>query len=331
MKPANEQLQPLVEKPEQFDLFAALRLLESTYATKPRLGESISTTEEAVSLRQKPSLSFSPADLVEFNYEEVSEKDVLYNLAFGLFGPHGALPIHLTEHAYIREHNHSDPTFARFLDVFHHRFISLFYRAWANSQPAIEMDRPDENRFDLYSGAFCGMAEVNDETQSILSRDALLFYSGLLGMQHRPAEALLGILRDYFDLPFVMEQCTGEWISIDDNNLFSLGEDESSTGCQLGMNSYLGDTTYSIQNSFTLVCGPVAQEEYQNFLPGSTNYLALCEWVRLFTRGEFDWQLQFVLDDEETPDFSLGHQGALGWSTWLGDETENNTNNTVTF
>ena len=60
---------------------------------------------------------------------------------FGLFGPDGPLPLHLTEYARDRMRNWRDATFQRFADVFHHRALSLFWRAYADSRPTISFDR----------------------------------------------------------------------------------------------------------------------------------------------------------------------------------------------
>ena len=53
-----------------------------------------------------------------------------------------------------------DPTLSRFLDVFNHRFLALFYRAWAQAQPYVNHDRPETDRFTTYVGAFFGMAHA---------------------------------------------------------------------------------------------------------------------------------------------------------------------------
>ena len=44
------------------------------------------------------------------------------------------------------------PDARRFLDLFHHRFLALFYRAWAQAQPHVSRDRPDDDRFAVYVG-----------------------------------------------------------------------------------------------------------------------------------------------------------------------------------
>ena len=74
----------------------------------------------------------------------------------GLTGPNGPLPLHLTEFARDRLRNHGDRTFLRFLDTFHHRFFTMFYRAWADAQPTVSLDRPDQDPFGDRLGALAG-------------------------------------------------------------------------------------------------------------------------------------------------------------------------------
>src|SRR5262249_57140253 len=75
----------------------------------------------------------------------------------GLFGPNGALPIHLTDWARDRARNSGDSAFVRFLDIFHHRMLALFYRAWAQAQPAVSVDRPRQDYFGRRLAALCGL------------------------------------------------------------------------------------------------------------------------------------------------------------------------------
>ena len=69
------------------------------------------------------------------------------------------MPTHLTEYVRDRARNAGDPTFARFLDVFHHRMASLFYRAWAVAQPVVSLDRDNGDRFSAYVGTTFGLGE----------------------------------------------------------------------------------------------------------------------------------------------------------------------------
>ena len=84
---------------------------------------------------------------------------------FGLLGPNGPMPLHITEYVRERLRNAGDPTLSKFLDIFHHRFISLFYRAWAQAQPFVNHDRPKSDRFTVYVGAFLGLAPATVRDQ----------------------------------------------------------------------------------------------------------------------------------------------------------------------
>lgn len=107
-------------------------------------------------LAQEPSLAFAPATLAAFDPGNEDRAPRLTEYFLGLFGPHGPLPVHLTEYARDRLRNHGDRTFARFADLFHHRMLGLFYRAWADTQPTVSFDRPETDRFNVYVGPSSG-------------------------------------------------------------------------------------------------------------------------------------------------------------------------------
>ena len=124
----------LEARPYEFDFYQALRRLEALFPEHPRLGRSIRLADDPVRLSQEPSLAFAPATLAGFRRGKASARARMSVAFGGLFGPHGPLPLHLTEYARDRIINSADPTFARFLDVFHHRMLSLIYRTWAAAQ-----------------------------------------------------------------------------------------------------------------------------------------------------------------------------------------------------
>ena len=97
---------------------------------------------------------------------------------FGLLGPQGPMPLHFTEYVRERLRFRGDATPARFLDVFHHRLLTLFYRAWAQAQPAVHHDRPDDDRFAAWLGASCG--EGTRARRRPLPARRSLFQAGLL-------------------------------------------------------------------------------------------------------------------------------------------------------
>ena len=62
-------------------------------------------------------------------------------------------------------------------------------------------------------------------------------------------------------------------------------------------------------------------EAYLSFLPGKAAYRDLAAWMRFFTSGQYETEIQLVLDREEAPACALGTAGAdrprLGFVSWL--------------
>ena len=96
----------LVEKPQEHHLFQALRVIEAHYSDAPRLGESRRPREDRVRLGQEAELAFPPSTIASYKKGEHGKPDKLTNRFFGLFGPHGPLPLHITEYTRDRRRNH---------------------------------------------------------------------------------------------------------------------------------------------------------------------------------------------------------------------------------
>ena len=117
---------------------------------------------------------------------------------FGLFGPNGPLPLHLTEYARNRLRAESDPTLVRFIDLFHHRMLTLFYRVWAAAQPTVSFDRPETDRFALYVGSLFGLGMPSLRNRDAFPDLARLHYAGQLACQTRHPDGLNAMISDYF-------------------------------------------------------------------------------------------------------------------------------------
>lgn len=314
-----------------FSLFNTLRFVDAKYALSPKIGEANKSSDEHIILRQKPSMAFANTPLSHFiPAAEDNPKDQLFNLSFGLFGPMGALPYHLTEHAMSREQQFSDPTFAHFADIFHHRMISLFYRAEANIQPCIEMDRPKENSFDLLIGALSGLAQLDtvkvDENPSTTCNTIFkpkwdrLHRSGLFSLATRPADGLKSLILDFLNLPVSIEQLTGGWLQLCPDDQFNIGL--FSKNNQLGVNTSLGKQVFDAQHKFTVKIGPLNLQDFYRLLPKTDLFQQLREMIRLYSNDEYDWDIELELKSHHVPQFQLGMQSQLGWTTWVGSPTK---------
>jgi type VI secretion system protein ImpH len=316
-----ERLRALEAEPERYGFFAAMRLIEALHAHEPRLGEAARPADESVRLGQEPSLGFATSSIADFELGDGERPGRLTGHFFGLFGPNGPLPLHLTEYAHSRELNHDDPTFRRFADVFHHRLLCLFYRSWAAGQPVASLDRPDgARRFDVYVGSLLGIAAPEFRGRDTVADEAKLARAGRFGLATRPAEGLIGVLADFFGLPFAVRQFVGEWLALAHADRLRLGDAEESA--TLGRNAVLGGAVFSCQHSFEIVCGPLEFEDFMRLLPGRPSLAKLRDLVRNYLGDELKWTVNLVLERDEVPALSLGAAGELGWTTWLGRRTE---------
>ena len=305
----------LQRTPYAFDFFQALRRLECLYRDKPRLGKATRLADDPVRLGQEPSLAFAPATLAAFTPGDEGQVPRLYEYFLGLFGPQGPLPLHLSEYARDRLRNSDDHTFAGFADIFHHRMLSLFYRAWADTQPTVSFDRPESDRFNVYVGALCGLGMPSLWNRDWVPDLAKFHYAGRLVGQTRNPEGLQAILADFFQLPVVVESFVGHWLPLSEASRCRLGETPT-TGL-LGMTAVIGERVWDCQYKFRIVMGPMNLAEFQRFLPGSESLRRLVDWVRNYIGDELLWDLNPILRKEEVPPLRLGEESRLGWTTWL--------------
>lgn len=300
--------------PWELDFYQALRKLEAEHPEKPRIGQSVKASDDPMRFCQKPSLRFEPATLAGFTRATAKSKDRLFVAFFGLLGPHGPMPLHLTEYIRGRELQDNDPTPARFLDLFHHRLISLFYRAWRVNNQAASHDRPEDDRFVNYIGSLIGIGTSKVQHRDSIEDLAKLHYSGRLSAQSKNAEGLQAILEDYFHIRVEIIEFVGLWVPLPKENQLKLGKSPK-TGT-LGKTAIVGSKTWEVQHKFRIRMGPMGLKDYQRMLPGGNSLNRLRDWVRNYVGDELGFEVQLILKKEEVPKLRPGVIGQLGWTTW---------------
>jgi len=146
-------------EPWAHDFFALVRRIDSLRPQAPRTGQALRPAQEALRFAQPPELDFAPAPLSRLELRDDAAPRLSVRF-FGLLGPHGPMPLHFTEYVRERVHQHGDGAAAHFLDLFHHRLLSLFYAAWAQAQPVVHADRPGDDRYRVWLGAAAGLPDT---------------------------------------------------------------------------------------------------------------------------------------------------------------------------
>lgn len=312
----DQLISSLTQRPHEFGLFSFLRQIECLYAERPRLGESQRPSQDPIRIGQEPATTFEPANLTAFQAAKGDHPHRLTIRYPGLLGPNGPLPLHLTEYAQNRLHRHGDATFVRFLDIFHHRMVSLFYRAWANSEPTVSFDRPQADWFADYVGALAGIGLSSLRKRDEIADLSKFYYCGRLSAQTKSAEGLEDILQDYFQMPVRIASFVGEWLTLPDHHRCRLGRDPANG--TLGDSALLGSRVWECQYKFRIIAGPLRMDQYESLLPVGKRIRRLIAMVRNYVGDELAWDLKLILKRKDVPAARLSGGSRLGWTTWLG-------------
>ena len=312
--------QELFDEAYRFRFFQAVRVLERLFPERAGVGRHAAAPgSEVVRFRTLPSLQFPASEIHQLTRDGAArETDAPpeMTVAFmGLTGPLGVLPNHTTELVAERA-RYKDTALWTFLDLFSHRMISLFYRAWERYRFAITFERGTRDEFTGHAFGLIGMG-----TEGLLGRlglpdEGLLLYAGLFAQRPHSASAVESALGDYFRVPARVETFAGQWLELDGESLTQLGAANS----ELGVTTLVGARVWDTQSKFRVRFGPLSLAEFAAFLPAGPNHLPAVRLARFAAGAELDFDIQLVLKAEEVPACSLGGGASppmLGWTTWL--------------
>jgi len=354
----------MLRQPGAFDFFHAVSLIERLRENACEIGRAAHPAQEPLRFRTAFGAAFPQSAVCEVlpPTDALPQAEMTVAL-FGLTGPSGILPRHYTQ---LLQRIHRDAkgqqkhALRDWFDLFNHRLISQFYRAWkkyrfySDAKAVAEARRSASAPFStaVFSFAGLGLEQLHDRLKvtaiegDVLSRKertlarvddlSLLRYSGLLAQRPRTAGNLRQLLRDYFDLPVEVRQFAGQWLVLDESQQTRLGGSPGGHGRvadsnnQLGVTAIAGSRVWDVQSKFRVRLGPLSYDRFAEFLPSHApttdgkSFFLLCQLTRLFAGPELDFDVQLVLDRNEVPQTQLVAdpvRGArLGWNTWLCDD-----------
>jgi type VI secretion system protein ImpH len=307
----------LFDEPYRFEFFQAVRLLERIDQERRPVGFYEEPSVEAVRFRTRVSLAFPPSPIFELNdaVEEEAKPPEMTVAFMGLTGPAGVLPHHYTE-LLVERTRYKDTAAWDFLDLFNHRMISLFYRAWEKYRFPVAYERGDD-RFTEFLFDIVGMGTSGLRGRQSFQDEALLFYGGIFAQRPHSASAMESVLGDFFEVEARVDQFPGQWLKLEDESLSRLG----GANAELGITTVAGARVWDVQSKFQLSFGPLTLDEFIKFLPLGSGFKPATELTRLLAGEEFDFDIRLTLKAKEVPGCELSttakRSPALGWTTWL--------------
>ena len=315
---AAELAAQLTTDPAGFSFFQAVRLLGRLFPERRPVGGFGTPAEEVVHFSARTTIAFPPAEIHAIDLP--GDRPARMVVAFmGLVGPLGVLPHQYTMLVGERARAH-DRGLRDFLDIFQHRFLSLFYRAWEKYHFTTTYERDGRDGVTEHLRDLIGLGITGFRDRFAIPDEALLSYAGDLAPQSRPAAALQQMLEDVLDVPVELEQFVGGWYSLAASTQCSLGA-EAGPADQIGLGAVVGDEIWDQQARVRVRLGPLTRKQYDRFLPGGAAYETVRTLTRFFTHDQFDFEIQLVLARDEVPGCALGADDAqaapLGWCTWI--------------
>ena len=340
----------LAEQPYQFEFFQAVRVLERMARQRAEssslahasgceawvpVGADGPPKRETVRFRALVSHAFPPSEVCSLKLREdhggepeapLAEMTVAF---MGLTGPSGVLPQHYTQ-LVIERVRRKDESLRDFLDLFNHRFISLFFRAWEKYRLPAAFERalsdPDAADEDLFTRALYCLVGLGTERLRGRLRfpdPVFLYFSGHCAHRRPTVAALESMIEEYFQLPVRVLQFEGQWLylSAEDQTQMPAARDPDGRNCRLGWDVVVGQRVWSVENKFRVRLGPLDYESFCRFTPLGDGLVPLCQLIRCRVGPEFDFDIQPVLKADEVPWCRAGGDersaSRLGWNTWL--------------
>lgn len=306
--------------PRRFGLFALVRGLAARARGKPPVGQSRQPSQDVVRLRQVPHTHFPSSTLEELTLH--GGRAEASGFWLGLTGPMSPLPLHLTEFAAYERRYASKHPFGDFLDLLAGRFLQLFYRSWASSQPAVQADRDEDDRFARYVGALTGADEGASE-RSPFGPTMRLHYAALFASR-RSAGAIAGGLSHLLGLKVTLREFVPVLRDIDPEDQTRLGRQHARLG-----EAVLGSRAYLVDDRFEVRVTAPDNRHFRRLLPDGDLFPLAAEALDALAPSHLEWGMTLCLPQAEVKPVRLGDQARLGWSSWVGAQPASAANDDI--
>ncbi len=324
----------------EFDFFQLVWVLERYRHDQKPVGGRGPVAEEAIRFRPSVALGFPATDVrrVTEHTDPSSDRSIyLMDVSFlGLYGVSTPLPLHYAIDV-LRSVDPYDPVAGEketdtratnegvvesaptrdFLDVFHHRIISLFYRAWTKYRYDKAFPLAGRNDVTDYLLWFIGCPPHYGRSTLGVDPLRLLRYGGILTQHPRSGITLEGMLDDYWDgLDVEVEQFVGRWVPLAAEDINCNGREN----CTLGEDLIIGEQVYDLSSTFNVVIGPMDWSTYVGFLPDGDQFSETVSLIRLYSVDPLAFTIEATLLDDQVPETVLSsgdEAGRLGYTSWL--------------
>jgi type VI secretion system protein ImpH len=282
--------------------FGLVSFLERVTSGATPVGGDGPAHREAIHFRHDPDLAFHSADVRSVEISEDSTRFEVLTTFLGLSGTASPLPPYVVEGVLFDTFEQG--TQRDFLDLFHHRAVSLLYRAVVRLDPARE-HRSDAS--DPWLLRLLSLAGIQADPGLALQARHLMVLVPILVKRSRGADALRAavsaILHD--ELPGTkvrIRELVGCWLSVDEDQHTCLGARNHA----LGERTVLGRRVFDRRGRFAIRIGILSREEADLLAEGQLLLDRLRAAVGLVLRDPLEYDLELELDPDAAETMRIG-------------------------
>jgi type VI secretion system protein ImpH len=325
-----EQAAPVLRAAPRSTFFHIVALLERLTSNALRVGGDGPPGAEGIRFRHDYDLGFSAGDIARVEVKALprgpersleAPKPVfeVTTTFLGVTGTISPLPLYIAEE--VLHEDDQNPVRRDFLDIFHHRLISLLYRSVSKYAPAREHLTHRTDAW-MKRALFLTGLDPDIQTRSMhVHPSVLVRLAPLLAGRGRGPRVLALAIREALgealapDGKVNVRQFAGGWIEVDDAQRMSLGESNN----VLGVEAILGSRAYDQSGRFAVQIGPLHRHNYRRFLRDGDLLPLVKDVVDLCVREPLDFDVELLLAADAVPSFVLS--GEQPGSSQLGRDT----------
>ncbi|WP_150696061.1 type VI secretion system baseplate subunit TssG [Pandoraea terrae] len=298
----------ILDNATRMNFFRFCELMELAAPDCAPIGTTDSPAAEPVRFRSRARLGFPnrEIDAIEYDGENGPTSPVVRTTFLGLYGVDARMPSYFPDE--IAQNREGAEPLSAFLDIFHHRTITQYYRVWRKYRYPAGFRADGTDEISRYLLSFAGLGIGHAEIGKTVGTRKLLSMLGLASQKTRTAEGLAGVLQHAVpDASVSVEAFYPVWIPVADYPPTALGE-----------NCLLGRGFHDRANAVRIVFTPQTRESVLGLMPGRDNHREVMALLRFYLGYEAQAHLDMHVSPELMPAQVLNSdQLRLGYTTQL--------------
>ncbi|GGP18192.1 type VI secretion system baseplate subunit TssG [Silvimonas iriomotensis] len=287
----------LLRRASGFNFYQFCELLDRAQPGRPPLGSADSPAADPVRFRSYPGLGFPGSELagVQVDPDRPDAPPAVRTTFLGLYGVDARMPWYLLDDISTRREGHE--ALQGFLDLFHHRIVTLYYRVWRKYRYPVSFERGATDRTSTSLLGLVGLG-IHQPDEHICARFMALLGQG--GQRTRTAEGLVAVVR----ATLACQQVTVESC----HPVTRLLEEPARLGNAVlrAGTLVLGQRLTDRNSTVRVLITPAPEADLPALLPGGATHTELLQMLRVYLGYKLDAELVLRLDPAQLPPSQLG-------------------------